>query len=806
MNVLTAHLRAELRHRWPAWAAAVLLIGVVGGMVLASVAGARRTDSAFGRMVEETNAADVLVNPNEGGASELQVEQVEALPGVRSVGVGDGGVAALFRPDGQLDGRGAIVLAQRDPDMFVNIDRPRVVEGRIFDPTDAGQIMVTDDVADDYGVEPGDTLTVGTIDVEEYMAWEDGGREGPEPIQQHDLTLTAVVITAESVVEDEAFSFGAAFLTQAFAVENELEPFFFGMAVDLVDGSDAVPAFQDAVRSLVPGEVFEFKTLAAVTETVERGAHPHVVALLAFAGVVGVAGLVVVGQVLARQNTAPRADITPLRALGVTRRELRLAAGLRATAIAAAGAVVAVAVAAAVSPLFPLGIARRAEVSPGFDVDPAVLGLGAIAIVVALLTWSAPGIWRIAAPARSRGVRNLGALERLARSASSPVTSTGVRAAISPPGGTHAGPARAALAGLAVAVAAVVGAMTFGASLVQFVTSPSSYGWPWDAVVALPNDDPEVADEVLERIERSVEFGGARHLALTVDQVALDGVRVPAVGILSGEGPGLTIVAGRSPDGPGEVALGGRTMDRLGVGVGDRIIAGDIEGGMELTVVGQAVFPGIGTYSGADRTEVGKGAVLDAGTLAEVGEGFGFRSVVLDAADPAAVDSGLASITAGYEPMVEEGSIEIEREPQRPSDVLNLERVRGTPTVISAVLATLAGAAFAFVLVSGVRSRRRELALLKTFGFRGRDVAGTVIWQSSLTAVIALVVGIPLGIAAGRQSWAALADALGIDPEVRVPLAVLAVPVVVLLLANLVAVVPGAIAARTRPALALRSE
>ncbi|MGP8000904.1 MAG: hypothetical protein ACLPKI_26810 [Streptosporangiaceae bacterium] len=39
-------LRADLRQRWPSMLGLVLLIGLVGGVVLTTAAGAQRTDTA----------------------------------------------------------------------------------------------------------------------------------------------------------------------------------------------------------------------------------------------------------------------------------------------------------------------------------------------------------------------------------------------------------------------------------------------------------------------------------------------------------------------------------------------------------------------------------------------------------------------------------------------------------------------------------------------------------------------------------------------------------------------------------------
>jgi hypothetical protein len=79
--------------------------------------------------------------------------------------------------------------------------------------------------------------------------------------------------------------------------------------------------------------------------------------------------------------------------------------------------------------------------------------------------------------------------------------------------------------------------------------------------------------------------------------------------------------------------------------------------------------------------------------------------------------------------------------------------------------------------------------------------------QASVFAVVGLILGIPLGIAAGRWAWSAFANQLGVPPSPAVPIAVIgfAIPAT-LALANAVAALPGRSAARTRPAAVLRTE
>ncbi len=105
-------------------------------------------------------------------------------------------------------------------------------------------------------------------------------------------------------------------------------------------------------------------------------------------------------------------------------------------------------------------------------------------------------------------------------------------------------------------------------------------------------------------------------------------------------------------------------------------------------------------------------------------------------------------------------------------------------------------ATVAHALVTAVRRRRRDLALLKTLGFTRRQVSASVAWQATTFGVLALLVGIPVGIVIGRWAWTSLADDLGTVAEPIEPVLalVLGVPLV-LLIANAVAFVPGRIAA-----------
>jgi len=144
---------------------------------------------------------------------------------------------------------------------------------------------------------------------------------------------------------------------------------------------------------------------------------------------------------------------------------------------------------------------------------------------------------------------------------------------------------------------------------------------------------------------------------------------------------------------------------------------------------------------------------------------------------------------------------------QRPSDIRDYTGVRATPLLLGVVLALLAVGTLTHVLLTSVRRRGRDLAMLKALGLVRRQVLGVVEWQAAALAAVALLAGVPAGVLAGRWAWALFASAAGVSPAVTVPVPlVLAVIPVTLALALLIGAWPGHTAARVRPATALRAE
>jgi ABC-type lipoprotein release transport system permease subunit len=82
-----------------------------------------------------------------------------------------------------------------------------------------------------------------------------------------------------------------------------------------------------------------------------------------------------------------------------------------------------------------------------------------------------------------------------------------------------------------------------------------------------------------------------------------------------------------------------------------------------------------------------------------------------------------------------------------------------------------------------------------------------VAWQASTVAAVGLLIGIPIGLLAGAFVWRRVTNELGVSPGLTWPVVgVVALVIAAVLSVNLVAAIPARRAARTRPAVVLRSE
>lgn len=585
-------------------------------------------------------------------------------------------------------------------------------------------------------------------------------------------------------------------------------------------GDADVAAVKDAILAAAdPGFPQLYRVTSVDTFHATQAVRPLSLALAVFGAIAGAAALVLTAQAVNRRIRSDRRDLDVVRALGATPRAVAAMGAAGPMLALFAGAVLAATLAWLASPAMPLGATRQVEAAPGFDFDWTILGGGALVAMVVLGAAAIATSMR-ELPNRRTARANARLPSVLVGAAASvgvsPSGVSGLRMAFGSGDQSSAAPVRSVMTAGTVAIAALVAALTFGQSFQTLLHTPARFGWNWDAAVldegGYGNIDLAGAHKLLDNRREIAGWSGAYFGAETVD-----GRNLPLLGMEPGSDVTPTLLEGRMIRSADEVVLGPATAHLLDKGIGDDLSIGSGPTPTPLRVVGIATFPTIGISHGA-HTSVGVGALVaplhvpgfDRQTR---GEGSGppdapagppvlfVRYADGHRAAAARLLNGSGQ-TLGQFP----GSAYV-LAPQRPAEIVNSASVGRASTLLAATLAVGATTSLALALASSVRRRRLELATLRSLGFTGRQLASTIAWQATATIGVGLALGVPLGVALGRDLWQRFARQLDVVPTPSVPVVSLAaVAVAALVVANLTAAIPGRTARRMKPGEVFRGQ
>lgn len=792
MSAVWAHTRAGLRRRWKSWLALTVFVALAGGSVLAMVAGARRTDTAYPRFLKAVRAPDVVVYLG-GGRS--QIEPVTHLPEVAQAATATG----LFPAD--LD---IVTVALDDPRLGQSVSRFKFLAGRA--PRAADEVLVSFEAARQRHLKVGSPLTV-------HFLVGGAGSGAVEAVTFHVVGIEAAA--GEFPPHTSPFISNPVYVSRAFldtpaGIAAAGPQPIVAVVLRLKQGSAyAFTALSDTIRALnAPTGVTLVGQQSAL---VQRSMHQQALALWLMAAFAALAVTLILSQLVVRQLSEEDRDVATLRALGMTSGQLASTTLLQlatTSVIATAGAV---AVALLASPLLPLGTARIAEPRTGFRFDAPVAGAGGFAIIaiLAALGFAAVFLKRRPEPLPAASEEVDARRRTLAAWLSGLplplVVTTGVRLALQRGRARTAVPVRATLIAAAVGIAAVVAALTFADSLGHLLSTPRLYGVTFDADLEPQGNFADVRP-LLPAVERDPTVAAA-----TVGWTAIP---MSSGGVVFGgqamETPGVadpTVTSGRLPFSADEILLGIHTARSLHarVGVTVHVTVANVTNPIPMRVVGLGILP---SFSVAEQ--LGRGAVFAPAAIgrftAAAPKDFPFPPPgdiavrFRPGVDRARALADLSRSVGGV-------SVAGVAAAPQPEDVANFGQVTRLPQVLAGMLAVMAAAATANLLVGSVRRRRRDLAVFKTIGLVPRQLGAVIAWQATTVAVIALVAGVPVGLAAGRWLWTLVARSVGVivQPVVPWPFIALVIPATAVIV-NVVAAGPAVAAGHIRTAPALRAE
>ena len=806
MGAVCFRYRAEFGGRVRAWLFLAVLAGVVAGVVLAAVAGARRTDDAYPRFLESQRAYDVIVVNGRGEFfpfAEFDLDEIAALSAVaESSRVG---VPQFFAeaPNGEaITGDNLTPLVPLDGGFGDTFNQLHMVEGH--SPRQPDEIAPSLVAAEVFGLDVGDVLQARFLPADVVASWFAGDFSVDFTVEELPTTPLRVSGIAAAPGEFPPIEITAGndpfvHFAPSFARSPSYYAPIEALAVRLRGGPEGVPSFVAELEQRAEGRPLFTIEQAAASAATQRSIGAQADALRVLAVVAAIAGFLVVGQLLVRQSRLDSADGPVLRAMGMSPRQLVGAAALRAATIAVVATAVAIGTAVALSPLFPIGLARDAETDLGATVDVLVLGVGAVCVMVTVALVSVVAAWRVVrqgAPSTraSGGVRRPVVADQMARAGVPATTVQGVRLALAPARNATAAPARQTLLVVSLAVVTIVAIASFSSNLRHLLDTPRLYGWNWDAMMG----DQFVSDagrDVADDLASDARIDGLAVGTLLGVRIGDEQIDVLATEPVKG-GLGPVIYEGAAPLHDDEIALGRRTLDDLGLAIDDKVDVRFADRSATMRIVGQVVAPGVGAAGG-----LGRGAAMSLGGARRLAPRAAVNIVLVDVAQPADRPAVLQQLDTypDYEDTI--------AVPRHPTDLSDLARIGSAPFVIGAAMVIVALAAIVHGLVTSVRRHRRDLAILKTLGLRSGQVVRVVLWQATTIALIALAVGIPVGLIAGNVAWLTFANQLGVVPDATTSVSLVATLIpVVLITANLAAALPGQLAARIRPALVLRSE
>jgi hypothetical protein len=779
-----------------------IAIGIAAGATTAALAGARRTDTAVDRFVAYSHPGQGVVIADLGSYS-----RIARLPEIEASTLGTRLALALT---GEHAEKGA--LNQVGVDNF-GFSRPIILAGRIPNPERSDEVVVNPAAAEHVHLRVGSSLrfrAFGPEQAQDLLRGTNAPPTGPNvTVRVVGIVRFPADLSVAPPTPDVTYTGNdTMFFTPAFVEKYRDRIALVGGTVlefRLRGGASAYASFQSAVDRLTAGKAFVAPgsdDLAAAVQA-RHATRVEALALLLFGLLAGVITAALIAQAFARQVFVESDEYPALRAMGMTRAQIVSVAAIRATVVTVAGAALAVALAIAVSPRLPIGLARQAEVDPGISVDGGVLAIGALTIIVLFTAWTALTAWRVAANAttdgrvtsRTRASRLAGALNG---AGSPPSATVGAAMAFDSGRGSSAIPARTALVSAALAVTAVTGALTFGVNLTRLADHPRLQGWNWDVAVGNPHSD-DVSKRAIPRLSRNPSVAAFTAIAGGDGgiEARIAGRDAAVFGIDAVKGAGLVAYpAGRAPRDAGEIAFGTKTMRALHLAIGDRVKVSTGGPVRSLRITGRVLLtPSVVNNS----VPLGEAAVVSGAALRALHAHAPVNVFLVRFRPGIDRSAALTRLRADFPGTVLSAV--------RPPDIENLQRVSNLPTVLALLFALVALVTIGNTLVSAVRRRRRDLAVLRTLGFVRRQVSAVVVWQATTVALIAILIGLPLGAAAGRSIWTLVTDRLGLAPDAVIPAQLLLLlGAVALVAANLVAVIPGLLASRTAPASILRTE
>jgi putative ABC transport system permease protein len=347
----------------------------------------------------------------------------------------------------------------------------------------------------------------------------------------------------------------------------------------------------------------------------------------------------------------------------------------------------------------------------------------------------------------------------------------------------------------------VIAAFTFAAGVSDAAAHPARFGQDYQFIVVFGSGGHDFLPNgpVLRALASDPAVSGVTNLR--IDAASSDTVPVLAHSYDPVGAPvPLVLTAGVPPARDDDLVLAPATARRLGARVGSIVpLTGD-RGTRQMRVTG------IGFTLESSTAPYDNGGWITGRGYDALFSGFkehGGLIALRPGTDPAAVLPRLQRLAAS----ASGGQPALILTPFVPRQEGEIADVRVLPIVLGGFLILLAIGAVGHALMAAVWRRSRDIAILRALGMTASQSRWAALTQATVFMVAGLLVGIPLGLAAGRALWRVTAGIIPLyyqGPVARGTL--LLIGPAVLACGLLLALIPGHRAARLRAGPLLREE
>ena len=354
-----------------------LAAGLSSGLALTAWLSGRRTNEAPVRFLAMADPPElqVLICPPDVDSLTTDAdllrcvahEPTEELEVLRAVpGVSLAGRMAYQSADATLGGevQRITVVAMGDPGIVTPAGQPLVVQGRLADVGAPAEVVVNEVAARTAGLRLGDHAR-GPVVGPGRRRW-----RGPASGPRLSLQIVGIIRAANDLSASLSGSAADAFFFTGpgtwRALEDEAWVGYKQIALQVARGADA-GAVESAIRSAFPGRIVNIEAIIGDddTQSGQDAVGYEAKAAFAFAALTGLAAIVFVGQAIGRQVRREWADLSTLRALGLSRDQAGAAAAARGAVIGLGAALVAGCVVVVLADRTPVGVARAAWIDRG---------------------------------------------------------------------------------------------------------------------------------------------------------------------------------------------------------------------------------------------------------------------------------------------------------------------------------------------------------------------------------------------------------------------------------------------------------